>query len=282
MRNRATSVKEPIVSTVTPLGVEVKLGLHTMGHQSVPKFLGVAVVDDPVVESMKEQRGRRPIAGEFDRLPVVRRIGARENRTQCVGIRIERIRPGQTHEPDDGMSAEPRPFEIPAVEREQCGNLRARRMSHEYDAVGIAAELARVLLHPGDRRGAIIDEPGKLDLRVESIIGNRRDVSTLRQSSSNERVFGLPSCRPRAAVEKDHDRAMVRVFRRVDVQVLAGIRSVSEIRTTLEGAECVGGIGHKEAEATAACEYGGRGSRRVFETRRPRLFSFIPTLVHRR
>ena len=63
-----------------------------------------------------------------------------------------------------------------------------RRVAHQYDSLRIAAELMRVLLHPRDSQCAVVEEERKFHLRIEPIVGQHSDYSSLRERCADKAV----------------------------------------------------------------------------------------------
>ena len=107
-------------------------------------------------------------------------------------------------------------------------------LSHNGDVVRVAAELPDIVLHPADRLElvvqsevpvAVIFSPDLLMAEIAQdaypVVDEDGDHSPFRKFIAAERFFGVGSGVETSSVEEEDDRAVLRLCRRIDVQVQA-------------------------------------------------------------
>ena len=102
-------------------------------------------------------------------------------------------------------------------------------MAGKKDAPGIAAILRGMGVDKGQRRGRILDKAGIFHLRIEPVVGHHRHQPCAGEGLAEGQVVRPVAPLPAPAIEEQHHRCGRRQARRhIDVELLAGVRSIGQ------------------------------------------------------
>src|SRR5512139_2464287 len=135
---------------------------------------------------------------------------------------------------------------------EQRSFVATRRVAHQYDPPRVAAELLRVLLHPRDCLRTVVDKGRKPHLRIQTVVRQHRDYSPFRERRSDKTIEASTALGPRATVEEDDDRAILRINGRIDVELLPRFGSVGVIRRAVVATGQASRVRNEQRTAGAA------------------------------
>jgi hypothetical protein len=103
---------------------------------------------------------------------------------QYHGVRCQAVRAGQA---DDPVRVDTGSLQVAAIERQHRGHVSTRGVSHQDDALRIAAVLGRVPPDPGHGLGPIVEKERETHLWIEAIVRQHRDVAELCQATPTNR-----------------------------------------------------------------------------------------------
>ena len=167
-------------------------------------------------------------------MPVCGRVRGSEDRVQRGRIGLEIIWPGKTDQTHDSGWLRACMFEVARIERQHGCNVRTGGVSHQDDALRIAAIVRTVHLNPSHCGGDVVYEDGKANRWIESIVGQNDDVALCRKCGTDKAVLVLRAGAPVAPIAEYDDWPSGSGARRfVDVQLLPVLGPECHVRDSL-------------------------------------------------
>ena len=151
---------------------------------------------------------------------------------------------------DDAADVAQRQFvgrKIAPVGGEQRREIGTGGVADDKHLIGVAAVVGDVLLHPGERRGRILDMHRVLNVGREAIVGNRRRNAGGRKALSDERLAFLVARGQSAAIQRHDDGHALHVLRQIELVLFGGRTHLDLVGNVGHDAHrhLVGGAGHR-------------------------------------
>ncbi len=113
-------------------------------------------------------------------------------------------------------------LEVSLIKREERGQMSARRMSANIDAVGVAAVFADMPRHPGEGIRHVLNLRRVRVLRRKTVTHHGDHDALAGKPIAQRRIEGTVPGLPRAAVNEDKNRRIRFVFGQVEVELVFG------------------------------------------------------------